>query len=184
MPHGPHPPKKCTPTVAYKFPPPRQLSDFHQPSLPPPDLSYHLPTSSIIVMSAPNTRPVDPVGARPTTSSETLPPAYGTPECPAPAYEEMQEPITMAKYLFQYGFLFPAFWIIGVMIYFTRLEPTPEAECGKTAAEQADEIALLRKAELKWSKRCAWALLGLIAIIGLIVLICFAAKVGVFKHRH
>ncbi|KAG8954913.1 hypothetical protein FRC04_010397 [Tulasnella sp. 424] len=124
-----------------------------------------------------------PNNTRPTVSSDTLPPAYGTPDFPAPAYEEMPEPQTMAKYLFQYGFLFPPFWIIGVMIFFTRLEPTPEAECGKSAAEQADEIELLRKAELKWSKRCAFALLGLIALVGLIVLICFAAKVGAFKHR-
>ncbi|KAG8919285.1 hypothetical protein FRC00_011543, partial [Tulasnella sp. 408] len=78
---------------------------------------------------------------------------------------------------------FPPFWIIGIAIFFVRMEPTPEAECGKTAAEQADEIALLRKAELKWSKRCAYALLSLIALVGLIVLICFGAKVGAFKHR-
>ncbi|KIO33794.1 hypothetical protein M407DRAFT_240932 [Tulasnella calospora MUT 4182] len=128
------------------------------------------------------TRATDPVGV-PNPSSETLPPAYGTPECPAPAYEEMQEPPTMAKYLFKFGFMFPPFWIIGIMIFFTRMEPTPESECGKTAAEQADEIALLRKAELKWSKRCAYALLSLIALVGLIVLICFGAKVGAFKHR-
>jgi len=138
-------------------------------------------TASLSDMSSTATTPA---ARQPTASVDTLPPAYGTPEFPAPAYEEKQEPETMAKHLFKFGFFFPCFWIIGAMIFFMRLEPTPEAECGKTAEEQKDEIELLRTAELKWSKRCGYAILSLIALIGIIILICFAAKVGAFKHRH
>ncbi|KAG8925831.1 hypothetical protein FRC03_006155 [Tulasnella sp. 419] len=121
---------------------------------------------------------------RPTPSttaslSSSSPPPYGTPDYPAPAYEEIQEPLTIAKYLFRYGFVFPPFWFIGTMILFMRLPPTPEGECGKTAEEQAEELAILRRAELRWSRYCAAALvLFLVALAALFVGLYFG---GVLK---
>ncbi|KAG8892635.1 hypothetical protein FRB99_002562 [Tulasnella sp. 403] len=153
----------------------------------PPAFTENVPSggrrSSRFNESLPVARP-EPAADTGSASLTSLPPPYGTPEFPAPAYGERQEPATVSRYLFKYGFFFPPFWIIGVFVLFMRLEPTPEAECGKSAEEQAEEIILLRRAEVRWSKRCAYALLVCLLITAIIVLSLFGARVGAFKHSH
>ncbi|KAF9269236.1 hypothetical protein L218DRAFT_851497 [Marasmius fiardii PR-910] len=97
-------------------------------------------------------------------SPEVAPPPYIEP----PEYTKSSEPITLAKYLFKFGFLFPPFWIMGALIILTPLrapdeditDPTsphtwlPE----KTESERAIILSHLRKAELKWAWRCLYAL--------------------------
>ncbi|KAK1216677.1 hypothetical protein PQX77_020690 [Marasmius sp. AFHP31] len=104
------------------------------------------------------------------------PPAYVEP----PAYtKSAQEPITLAKCLFKFGFLFPPFWILGAIILFTPLR-APDADSStaadpfspdacswlpeKTESERAAIISRLRKAELVWAWRCLFALLVLICV--------------------
>ncbi|KAL0576497.1 hypothetical protein V5O48_005472 [Marasmius crinis-equi] len=99
------------------------------------------------------------------TSPDIAPPPYVEP----PEYTKSAEPITLAKYLFKFGFLFPPFWIMGALILLTPLrapdedinDPTsPHAWLPeKTEAEKAAIISHLRKAELSWAWRCLFALL-------------------------
>ncbi|KDQ20305.1 hypothetical protein BOTBODRAFT_125896 [Botryobasidium botryosum FD-172 SS1] len=110
------------------------------------------------------------------------PPSYDAPDCPAPAYEVIEEPVTMARYLFRFGFLFPPFWLLGAWIIFSDLQPIPEAECGRTREEQAQELAILRAAELRWARRCAYALLLMILVAAMVTLTVLLARV-VKNHR-
>ncbi|KAG9027948.1 hypothetical protein FRB95_007025 [Tulasnella sp. JGI-2019a] len=135
------------------------------------------------------------------------PPTYDETDAPAPAYEDVQEPPTAARLLFRCGFCesrdynldwppnthplksyffvpldFPFFWIIGVIILVSDLKPIPEHECGKTAAEQAEEIAIIRRVELRWARKCAFALILFILIIGLLFIGLCLGRVGIFQH--
>ncbi|CAK5268821.1 unnamed protein product [Mycena citricolor] len=102
--------------------------------------------------------------------SAALPPPY----LEAPEYTvRAKEPVTLAMYLFKFGFLFPPFWIMGVFILFSPLRAPPptsvsdsDVECAwlpeKTDAERQVIIERLRVAELKWAKRCLYALIALL----------------------
>ncbi|KAK7056463.1 hypothetical protein VNI00_003018 [Paramarasmius palmivorus] len=94
---------------------------------------------------------------------EPLPPYVEPPEYTS----KNEDPATLAKYLFKFGFLFPPFWILGALILFTPLHApessdpaTPNAWLPeKTEAEREAIISTLRKAELKWAWRCLFAIL-------------------------
>ncbi|KAJ7220147.1 hypothetical protein GGX14DRAFT_532809 [Mycena pura] len=97
--------------------------------------------------------------------STLAPPPY----MEAPQYtERAQEPVTLAMYMFKFGFLFPPFWIMGVIILCSPLRAPPAATPSaawlpeKTDAERQVVIDRMRVAELKWAKRCLYALIALI----------------------
>ncbi|KZT25079.1 hypothetical protein NEOLEDRAFT_1045037, partial [Neolentinus lepideus HHB14362 ss-1] len=81
------------------------------------------------------------------------------------------EPATRVKSIFLYGFLFPPIWLVGIFILCTQLRPTPEWEAGKTPEECSRLLLEARKAEVKWARRCLWALSALLVIAGLIVMV-------------
>ncbi|KAG0696469.1 hypothetical protein DFH29DRAFT_857948 [Suillus ampliporus] len=87
--------------------------------------------------------------------------------CPSPGVDD--EPITLARYLFVYGFFFPVFWIVGVAIIFSPLRPAPEWETGKSEEERQRLLAEMRVAELKWAKRCLYAIVALLVLIIVLV---------------
>ncbi|KAH6901508.1 hypothetical protein BKA70DRAFT_1308869 [Coprinopsis sp. MPI-PUGE-AT-0042] len=101
-------------------------------------------------------------------------PAYAEDDDSLPQYTPHAEPVTLAMYLFKFGFLFPLFWIFGAFILISPLREPPSNEVSptwmpeKTEAERQAFIDHMRKAELKWAKRCLWALLTLVtlALIG------------------
>lgn len=94
---------------------------------------------------------------------------------PAPSYETVEDPVTLASYLFKYGFVFPLFWLIGAFIIISDLHnesssssslesqltsqpPSPTAPKSPYELQlKQEEMALLRLAELKWAWRCAYA---------------------------
>ncbi|KAG7094160.1 hypothetical protein E1B28_007771 [Marasmius oreades] len=99
------------------------------------------------------------------SSPDIAPPPYIEP----PEYTESSETVTLAKYLFKFGFLFPPFWIMGALIILTPLR-APDSDINdptsphawlpeKTEAERAAVLSHLRQAELKWAWRCLFALL-------------------------
>ena len=108
------------------------------------------------------------------SDSEVLPAYPGHPR---------DEPATLARYMFIYGFcmcpsfgcvlhlphivfsVFPLFWLMGVAILLSPLKPTPEWEMGKTREEQTALLSRMRTEELKWAKRCLWATLTLFAVL-------------------
>ncbi|KAG6816462.1 hypothetical protein H0H87_005946, partial [Tephrocybe sp. NHM501043] len=76
---------------------------------------------------------------------EDLPPTYAV---------KAPEPVTLAMYLFKFGFLFPPFWIMGAWIFWLPLRVpsgNPGSEnvgmAGKTAPERRRVIEETRKAE-------------------------------------
>ncbi|KAK7683125.1 hypothetical protein QCA50_013798 [Cerrena zonata] len=95
---------------------------------------------------------------------EAPPPyAYGS---DLPSYTAVAEPPTLAMYLFKFGFLFPLFWIAGIVILISPLSAPENWEPTKTEAERQELIELLRRTERKWAKRClvAFSILAIIAI--------------------
>ncbi|KAF9445990.1 hypothetical protein P691DRAFT_777171 [Macrolepiota fuliginosa MF-IS2] len=114
-----------------------------------------------------------------TSEAQTLPPAYSeSHKDVVPEYSATYEPATLAMYLFRFGFLFPPFWIMGALILFTPLRaPTStiqDEETGmgwlpeKTEAEKQAFISHIRKAELKWAKRCLVALVIFAVVVGIV----------------
>ncbi|KAJ3995849.1 hypothetical protein F5050DRAFT_1572731 [Lentinula boryana] len=99
---------------------------------------------------------------------ETLPPYLEEP--PAYSSSGSNEPITLAMYLFKFGFLFPPFWIIGALILLSPLrqpESTPSSVWlpEKTDSEREEIIQKMRQAEVRWAKRCLVALCILVAFV-------------------
>ncbi|KIK62443.1 hypothetical protein GYMLUDRAFT_145527, partial [Collybiopsis luxurians FD-317 M1] len=98
---------------------------------------------------------------------EDLPPYIEEP--PAYTASGSNEPMTLAMYLFKFGFLFPPFWIIGAFILLSPLrepESTPSSVWlpEKSAEERGEIIQKMRKAEVKWAKRCLVALCIFLAL--------------------
>ncbi|KAF4564857.1 hypothetical protein EYR40_011030 [Pleurotus pulmonarius] len=114
-------------------------------------------------------------------------PSYSDVEAHAPpSYSQRghKEPVTLAMYLFKFGFLFPPFWILGALILVSDLRapnaeettlPPPSPSNGsddghlswlpdKTPAERAAIVQRIRYTEVKWAKRCLAALAFLCAL--------------------
>jgi len=87
-----------------------------------------------------------------------------------PKSEPKSEPLTLARCMFFYGFMFPPFWVMGIIILTSKLRPTEDWELGKTEDEKTRLLAEMRIVEVKWAKRCIYALLTLFTIILVIVL--------------
>ncbi|KAJ6570124.1 hypothetical protein DFH09DRAFT_422177 [Mycena vulgaris] len=141
---------------------------------PTPLVVAHIPRSA----QAPTTDPIDDffgvarISSRTHDSRDVLPPYVDAPEYTTRA----TEPVTLAMYLFKFGFLFPPFWIMGVFILLSPLRaPAPADTPGawlpeKTAAERALILKRMRTVELKWARRCLYALLGLVHIVIAVVI--------------
>lgn len=86
-----------------------------------------------------------------------------------PAYDANAEPMTLARFMFIYGFIFPPFWIMGIVIRFSELRPAEDWGVGKSEDEKDRLMAEMRTTEVKWANRCIYALLTLITIIAVIV---------------
>ncbi|KZS93410.1 hypothetical protein SISNIDRAFT_454582 [Sistotremastrum niveocremeum HHB9708] len=126
------------------------------PRIPPPSLQgAHEPIYSAQLAS----------------DATSCPPPYSASDADLPSYTEEDEPETLARSLFFYGFLLPLFWIFGAFMLFSKLEPTASWEEGKTESAKKHLLESMRRAERRWAYRCLWALLGLSAAAVLIVLI-------------
>ncbi|KAJ6577443.1 hypothetical protein B0H19DRAFT_1019905 [Mycena capillaripes] len=111
------------------------------------------------------------------TAESLAPPPY----LEAPEYTaHAREPVTLAMFLFKFGFLFPPFWIMGVIILLSPLRAPPAATPSaawlpeKTDAERQVIIDRMRTAELKWAKRCLYALVALVLVAAVISIAVWA----------
>ncbi|CAL1709023.1 unnamed protein product [Somion occarium] len=97
---------------------------------------------------------------------ESLPPPPYADCRDLPSYTAVAEPPTLAMYLFKFGFLFPLFWLAGIVILFSPLSAPENWEPTKTETERVELIELLRRTERKWAKRCliAFSILSIIVI--------------------
>jgi len=137
--------------------------------LTPLPSAYHLPGQAQADMMA------DFFGAR--TRSTESPPAYsphGDTES-LPAYSE-DGPTSLARYMFMYGFLFPPFWLMGIAILLSPLRTPADWGIDKTEEERATVLKHLRAEEVKWAKKCLWATLVLLVVLGLVGVAIYLAK--------
>ncbi|TYJ55217.1 hypothetical protein B9479_004047 [Cryptococcus floricola] len=90
-----------------------------------------------------------------------------------PTYEEesTMEPKTLAKTLWKYGFICPLLWLIGMSIMWIPLRPVEDEVDAEKAQKLEEMIVILRKTELKYAKRCAWAFCGFSLSLALIIII-------------
>ncbi|KIL57305.1 hypothetical protein M378DRAFT_171908 [Amanita muscaria Koide BX008] len=118
---------------------------------------------------------INAVGAFFSTSTreginDSRPPSYAE---TLPEYSSSSEPETLAVYLFKFGFLFPPFWILGAVILISPLRaPEPKEASPSWLPEESHEkrqyITIeMRRVEVKWAKRCLWALITL-TVMGII----------------
>ncbi|KAF8909135.1 hypothetical protein CPB85DRAFT_1222176 [Mucidula mucida] len=105
-------------------------------------------------------------------SSAELPPYMEYEALPPPEYTLKDEPITLAMYLFKFGFLFPPFWILGMFILSSPLRAPPATDVAdeewlpdKTDAEKQIVLDKIRRAELKWGRRCLIAFVAFTLIV-------------------
>ncbi|KDQ61529.1 hypothetical protein JAAARDRAFT_66628 [Jaapia argillacea MUCL 33604] len=96
-----------------------------------------------------------------------------------PSYDAQEEPDTLAMYLFKYGFLFPPFWLLGTIILFLSLTAPSDFHPHKTERERNEILDVMRKAEVKWGRRCAVALVVLVVVVALVVGLVVSIKLGV-----
>jgi hypothetical protein len=125
-----------------------------------------------------------PISGERDSSFNVMPPPYSGEDSELPAYtREPAEPVTLAMFLFKFGFLFPLFWVIGAFLLLSPLRAPPSRveEDGtpaawlpeKTDAERQAIIDRMRSVEVKWAKRCLWALLSLLTIALIVGIACW-----------
>lgn len=66
--------------------------------------------------------------------------------------------------------VFPLFWAAGAFILVSPLRAPEDWELEKTEAERQELIAVMRRTEMKWARRCLLALVILCVAIAVIVL--------------
>ncbi|KAH9851686.1 hypothetical protein C2E23DRAFT_757878 [Lenzites betulinus] len=107
---------------------------------------------------------------------EDAPPSYEMSIEP-PAYSAVSDQPTLAMYLFKYGFLFPLFWVAGAFILLSPLQAPADWETTKPEYEREEMIASMRRAELKWARRCLYALgLGTLLLVAVVVIAVFTMR--------
>ncbi|KAG8219062.1 hypothetical protein J3R82DRAFT_4818 [Butyriboletus roseoflavus] len=102
------------------------------------------------------------------------PPPYADTDLPAYSVDPNIEPTTLAMYFFKSGFLFPPFWILGAIFLISPLTVLADFEPSKSGMERQQLAQIIRDAELRWAKRCAWALFALLVLAGVVTAITFA----------
>ena len=70
--------------------------------------------------------------------------------------------------------MFPPFWILGVFILISPLIAPADFEPSKSGAERQRLVQIIRDAELRWAKRCAWALFAVLVLAGAVAAITLA----------
>ncbi|KAI0944940.1 hypothetical protein AcV7_001607 [Taiwanofungus camphoratus] len=107
---------------------------------------------------------------------DDVPPPYTYASEP-PAYSRVAEYPTLAMYLFKLGFLFPLFWLAGALILISPLRAPEDWELSKTEAERQELIETMRRAEVKWAKRCLLALsVFAVAVLVVVLTVVFVRR--------
>ena len=73
--------------------------------------------------------------------------------------------------------MFPLFWLAGAFILLSPLRAPEDWETTKPEYERQELIESMRRTELKWAKRCLYALVITILLVAIIVLgVIFATR--------
>lgn len=65
--------------------------------------------------------------------------------------------------------VFPPFWFLGTLILFSSLQAPADWEPTKTPEERDALVQDYRLTEVRWAKRCLFAMLGLLLVIAVAV---------------
>ena len=73
--------------------------------------------------------------------------------------------------------MFPLFWVAGAFILLSPLSAPEDWETSKPALEREELIASMRRAEVKWARRCLAALSVLcLVVVALVFGVLFALR--------
>ncbi|KZV68358.1 hypothetical protein PENSPDRAFT_653286 [Peniophora sp. CONT] len=89
---------------------------------------------------------------------------------------EEREPVTLAQYLFKFGFLCPLLWFLSFIILLSPLSAPADWESNKTPAQRARMLQRMRASEVRWARRSLLAATLLTAVIAAIVVIVVLVK--------
>jgi len=108
-------------------------------------------------------------------------PAYRADNPPIYSHREPknEEPSTWSLVCFKLGFLFPPFWLCGALVlvtpqgtiarifdsWFQDFAPSADSWCHDGLQTEAEKEAYLRSVEIRWAKRCLFALSLLMAFV-------------------
>ncbi|OXM76446.1 hypothetical protein C364_05902 [Cryptococcus neoformans Bt63] len=106
-------------------------------------------------------------------SSPTISPMMSE-ELPTYSKTSKEEPNTLAKVLWKWGFLCPLLWFIGMTLMWIPLKSTEEEHDPEKAQKLEEMIVILRKTELKYAKRCAWAFSGFSVMLIVLAVVVIA----------
>lgn len=132
--------------------------------------------------------------SHPSLGGEMSPPSYADADLPVYSVDPNTEPITLAMYLFKFGFrtshsrfgggvtrgwltlfaVFPPLWILGAIIWITPLTVPADFEPSKSGTERQQLAQIVRNAEVRWAKRCVWALVGLLVLANTVTAVTLA----------
>ena len=66
--------------------------------------------------------------------------------------------------------MFPLFWVAGAFILLSPLRAPEDWESAKPEIERQELIESMRRTEIKWAKRCLYALLVTLLVAAAVVL--------------
>lgn len=73
--------------------------------------------------------------------------------------------------------VFPLFWVAGAFILLSPLQAPSDWETTKPAYEREEIIESMRRTEVKWAKRCLYALLATtLAVTAVVVTTVFVMR--------
>ena len=73
--------------------------------------------------------------------------------------------------------MFPLFWVAGALILFSPLSAPADWETSKPELEREELIASMRRAEVKWARRCLAALsVFTLVVVALVLALVFALR--------
>ncbi|KAH0833963.1 hypothetical protein J3R83DRAFT_11180 [Lanmaoa asiatica] len=80
---------------------------------------------------------------------------------------------TVARHLFKYGFFF---WAVGVYFLFVPIRVSADWQPDKTEEEKEKMLSEMRETEVKWAKRCLWALLSFFVCLAILIVAVVVSK--------
>ncbi|KAF8841040.1 hypothetical protein BDN67DRAFT_1010956 [Paxillus ammoniavirescens] len=86
------------------------------------------------------------------------------------------EPETVAWHMFKYGFFFPLFWAIGAYFLMSPMRVSEDWRSDRTEEEKEKILHQMRQTELKWAKRCLWALLSFFGCLVILIIAVIVSK--------
>ena len=70
--------------------------------------------------------------------------------------------------------VFPPLWVLGATMLMSPLTAPADLEPSKSGTERQQLVQMIRDTELRWARCCAWALVALLVLAGVVALTSLA----------